>query len=59
MSISKGTDDKIGLGVALITGINAMVGAGVVSIPGFLAKQVGPAGLLSYVLSIVVVLSMK
>ncbi len=59
MSISKGTDDKIGLGVALITGINAMVGAGVVSIPGFLAKQVGPAGLLSYVLSIVVVLSMS
>ncbi len=35
-----------------------MVGAGIVSIPGILAKQVGAAGLLSYLLSILVVLSM-
>jgi len=50
---------KIGLSSAIIVQMNAMIGAGIVAIPAFLAQQVGPAGILSHILSIVTVLCMS
>lgn len=51
--------NKIGLGVAIIIGINAMIGAGIVAIPSFLSEHVGPAGIFSYAFSIFIVLCMS
>lgn len=42
--------DKIGLYTATIVGLNAMVGAGIFTIPSLLAQDVGPAGILSFTL---------
>ena len=42
--------DKIGLYTATIVGVNAMVGAGIFTIPSVLAHDVGPAGILSFTL---------
>ncbi len=42
------TTQKIGLVTATIVGINAMIGAGIFSIPAALASSVGPAGILTY-----------
>jgi amino acid transporter len=42
--------DKIGLYTATIVGLNAMVGAGIFTIPSVLAHDVGPAGILSFTL---------
>ncbi len=39
---------KIGLATATITGMNAMIGAGIFTAPAILARNVGPAGILSY-----------
>ena len=50
---------KISLLVAIVVGINAMIGAGIVAIPGMLSQQAGPGGTLSFVLSILVVLAMS
>ncbi|SCA63680.1 Uncharacterized protein SCG7109_AV_00080 [Chlamydiales bacterium SCGC AG-110-M15] len=49
---------KIGLFVAVIIGLNAMVGAGIVTTPALMSHHVGPAGVLSYVFSVLVVLCM-
>ena len=43
-------DKKIGLFTATIIGMNAMIGAGIFSIPAALASNVGPVGVLTYVL---------
>ena len=42
-------DKKIGLFTATIIGMNAMIGAGIFSIPAALASNVGPVGVLTYV----------
>lgn len=42
--------DKIGLYTAIIIGLNAMVGAGIFTIPTVLAQDVGPAGIISFAL---------
>lgn len=55
----KNTAEKISLGVAVVIGINAMIGAGIVAIPTFLSRQVGPAGVFSFAFSIFVVLCMS
>lgn len=48
---------KIGLSTAIIIGVNAMIGAGVLAIPTLLASNVGPAGIITTVLSLIFVLS--
>ncbi len=40
--------EKIGLTVATIVGMNAMIGAGIFAVPAALATSVGPAGILTY-----------
>jgi len=44
---------KIGVATASIVGINAMIGAGIFSVPAALASSVGPAGILTYAFVIV------
>lgn len=39
---------KIGLATATITGMNAMIGAGIFTAPAILASNIGPAGILTY-----------
>jgi amino acid transporter len=57
MSISKKCT-KIGLLAAAMIGINAMVGIGVITIPSMLALHVGPAGVFSYLISVLIVLAL-
>lgn len=47
---------KIGLWTAVVIGLNAMIGIGIISIATSLAHAAGPAGILSFVFSIAVVL---
>jgi amino acid transporter len=47
--------NKIGLGMATIIGVNAMIGAGIFLVPTALAKTVGPAGIISYAFVIIAV----
>lgn len=49
---------KIGVLAAAVIGINAMVGIGVITIPSMLSLKVGPAGILSYLLSVLVVVAL-
>jgi amino acid transporter len=51
-------NQKIGLGAAILVGINAMIGAGILTIPTMLSAIVGPAGIISCIFSILVVLAM-
>lgn len=46
---------KIGLATATIVGMNAMIGAGIFSVPAALALNVGPAGILTYAFVIIAV----
>lgn len=46
---------KIGVTVATIVGMNAMIGAGIFSVPAALASFVGPAGILTYTFVIIAV----
>ena len=46
---------KIGVATATIVGMNAMIGAGIFSIPAALASYVGPAGILTYAFVIIAV----
>lgn len=48
-------NQKIGLAVATIVGMNAMIGAGIFSVPAALASEVGPAGILTYAFVIIAV----
>lgn len=56
MSVTK--KDKIGLSAAVVIGLNAMIGVGIISVATSLSHSAGPAGILSYLISIVVVLCM-
>lgn len=49
--------EKIGLLTAVAVGLNAMIGIGIISVATTLAKNAGPIGVFSYVLSTVVVLA--
>ena len=44
---------KISLLAAIVIGMNAMIGVGIVAVPMMMSKNVGPAGVLSYFISIV------
>lgn len=57
MSTHSGTVHKIGLLAASVIGINAMVGVGIVTIPTMLSSKVGPAGILTYVFSIALIVA--
>ena len=46
---------KIGLATATITGMNAMIGAGIFTAPAAIGSYVGPAGILAYLFVIVAV----
>lgn len=46
--MSTGSSDKIGLLMATVVGMNAMIGAGIFTIPSVLADKVGPAGILTF-----------
>ena len=58
MSASQSGGSKIGVWAAAIIGINAMVGVGVITIPSMLSLKVGPAGVISYMLSVLIVVSL-
>ena len=42
------SEKKIGLATATTIGMNAMIGAGIFTVPTAMAKNVGPAGILAY-----------
>ena len=46
--MSQSAKAKLGLATATIVGMNAMIGAGIFSVPSALAGRVGPAGILTY-----------
>ena len=48
-------NQKIGVITATIIGMNAMIGSGIFSAPAALASQVGPAGILSFLIVIAMV----
>ena len=50
--------EKLGLMMATIIGMNAMIGAGIFAVPAALQTSVGPAGILTYALVIVGVICM-
>jgi amino acid transporter len=58
MSVSNGDGNKIGMFAAAVIGINAMVGVGVITIPSMLSLKVGPAGVFSYLLSVLIVVAL-
>jgi len=58
MSFSGNSSSKIGMFAAAVIGINAMVGIGVVTTPALLSKNAGPAGIISYILSVLIVLAL-
>ncbi|MCK4517188.1 amino acid permease [Candidatus Babeliales bacterium] len=55
---SSASNGKISWLAAAIIGMNAMIGVGIVTIPTMLSQKVGPAGILSYVISIALVVSL-
>lgn len=55
--MSEGNNGKIGLVAATVIGINAMIGAGIFAMPATLAHIVGPASILSFMISSLVILS--
>lgn len=48
--------NKIGLLTATIVGMNAMIGIGIAGLPAILANEVGPAGIISCIFSIFLIL---
>lgn len=53
--MSTNQTQKIGLAVATIVGMNAMIGAGIFAVPAALASHVGPAGIITYAFVILAV----
>ncbi|MEX2437693.1 MAG: amino acid permease, partial [Candidatus Babeliales bacterium] len=53
--MSTSNHQKIGLATATIVGMNAMIGAGIFSVPAIMASEVGPAGILTYIFVIIAV----
>ncbi|MFC1842977.1 APC family permease [Candidatus Dependentiae bacterium] len=51
--MAENNSKKIGLGTATITGMNAMIGAGIFAAPAVLATHVGPAGILAYIFVVI------
>jgi len=51
--MAENNSHKIGLGTATITGMNAMIGAGIFAAPAVLATNVGPAGILAYIFVVI------
>lgn len=51
--MSRDDETKVGIIVATLIGVNAMIGAGVMALPALVAKTAGPAGILSFLLSTV------
>jgi APA family basic amino acid/polyamine antiporter len=49
------SNHKMGLGMATIVGMNAMIGASIFTIPSMLQTSVGPAGLITYLIVITAV----
>jgi len=49
--MSQGSSHKLSLGIATMIGLNAMIGAGIFSLPAVLGAQAGPAGMLTYLLA--------
>lgn len=49
---------KIGLLGAVIISLNAMIGAGIFTLPAKLALNVGPAGILSYIIVVILILGL-
>jgi amino acid transporter len=47
------TSTKIGVATATIIGMNAMIGSGIFSAPAIMAANVGPAGILAYIIVVV------
>jgi len=47
--MAENNSQKIGLSTATITGMNAMIGAGIFAVPAALATNVGPAGILAFI----------
>ncbi|MBU1007986.1 APC family permease [Candidatus Dependentiae bacterium] len=58
MGASGSKSGKIGMLAASVIGINAMVGIGVITIPSMLSLKVGPAGIISYALSVLIVVAL-
>jgi basic amino acid/polyamine antiporter, APA family len=56
MAVDKKDGGKIGLGAAVLVGINAMIGAGILTIPTQLSAVVGPAGICSCLFAILAIL---
>lgn len=52
---SNNTQEKIGVSAATIVGMNAMIGAGIFSVPAALGAYVGPAGIITYIFVIIAV----
>jgi len=46
--VSQSHTDKIGLSTATIVSMNAMIGAGIFTVPAAMASNVGPAGIIAY-----------
>ena len=44
--------NKIGLGTAIIVGMNAMIGVGIIAVPSLLAVRTGPAGIFTFMFCI-------
>jgi len=54
-STNSSSSGKIGVATATIVAMNAMIGAGIFSIPAALASSVGPAGILTFAFVIIAV----
>lgn len=50
--MSKDKEIKIGVFVATLIGVNAMIGAGILALPALIANIAGPAGIISFMMSI-------
>ena len=51
--MSTNNSKKIGVSTATITGMNAMIGAGIFAAPAVMASNVGPAGILAYIFVVI------
>ena len=50
--------NKIGLFAAVVIGMNAMIGVGIITLPAIFSQEVGPASILAFILSIATVLTL-
>ena len=49
--MAKSNAQKIGLFAAVVIGMNAMVGVGIVTFPSALSLSVGPASIITFIIS--------